>query len=105
GEAIAIGWMAEQTSCLKPGRVNALVRVPPPIVSAPSTIKVESPCCCSVIAAANPFGPEPTIMASYLFIARNHSKCTSLTQRNPTLFVGLFTSPLPRAPALYRSQY
>src|SRR5690606_27972609 len=60
--------MAEQTSCLKPGRVNSFVRIPPPMVSAPSTINVENPCRCKVIAAANPFGPEPIIIASYFFI-------------------------------------
>ena len=65
GDAIAIGCIAEQTSCLNPGNVSSFVRIPPPIVSDPSTISVERPCCCNIIAAAKPFGPEPTIIASY----------------------------------------
>ncbi len=51
--------MAEHTSWTKPGRVRAALRVPPPIVSAPSRTTTERPASAQVMAAANPFGPAP----------------------------------------------
>ena len=37
GEPTAIGWIAEQWSCNRPGRIASLLRVPPPISSAASS--------------------------------------------------------------------
>ncbi len=36
----------------------------PPMVGFASSSKTASPACCSVIAAASPFGPDPTTIAS-----------------------------------------
>src|SRR5690242_5988646 len=58
--------MAEQTSCVKPGSVSAADRLPPPMVSSASKTVTSRPACASVIAAARPFGPEPTTMARAL---------------------------------------
>ena len=65
GDKIPIGCTAEQKSCLKPGKVNSWVRVPPPIVSAASTTNTLAPLRASSIAAESPLGPEPIIIASY----------------------------------------
>ena len=64
GEASASGWIAEQTSCTNPGSVSSAERQPPPTVSSPSSTRTESPASASAIAAARPFGPEPTTIAS-----------------------------------------
>ncbi len=64
GEIATIDWMVEQTSCRKPGSVSSSVRHPPPGVEAPSKTSTESPACASVRAAASPFGPDPTMIAS-----------------------------------------
>src|SRR3954468_16014204 len=56
--------MAEQMSCTKPGKVSSAERLPPPIVSRASTTSTERPARASVIAAARPFGPAPTTIAS-----------------------------------------
>ena len=53
------------TSWTNPGKVSAAERAPPPMVSCASSTSTERPVCATVIAAANPFGPEPTTMASY----------------------------------------
>src|SRR5688572_3707310 len=60
--------MAEHTSCTKPGKVSPCDRIPPPTVSLPSTSNTDSPVCCSRMAAAKPFGPEPTTTASKSFL-------------------------------------
>src|SRR5947207_14477306 len=65
GEPAASGCTAEQTSCKKPGRVSSAERAPPPIVAFASQTRTEHPARASVIAAARPFGPEPTTTASY----------------------------------------
>src|SRR5450432_4216590 len=57
--------MAEQTSCLKPGNVRASVLIPPPMLLFASNNITDSPACCNVMAAASPFGPDPTTTASY----------------------------------------
>ena len=54
-------------SCRYPGSVISSVRIPPPIVSACSRTSTERPAWASEIAAARPFGPEPTTTASYPF--------------------------------------
>ena len=64
GDATPSGWIAEQTSWTKPGSVSSAERVPPPTVSAASSTRTESPARASTIAAASPFGPEPTTIAS-----------------------------------------
>src|SRR5215469_18257158 len=56
--------MAEPTSCTKPGSVNSRERAAPPIVASASSTWTETPARASVIAAASPFGPEPTTIAS-----------------------------------------
>src|SRR5947207_14409658 len=65
GEPAASGCTAEQTSCKKPGSVSSAERAPPPIVAFASQTTTEHPARASVIAAARPFGPEPTTTASY----------------------------------------
>ena len=55
----AEGWMAEHTSCRKPGTVSSALRVPPPMVSAASRTTTERPASASVTAADSPFGPAP----------------------------------------------
>ena len=66
GDATAIGWIAEQTSCRYPGSVSSAVRAPPPGVSAASNTATDRPACASAIAAESPFGPAPTTAASKL---------------------------------------
>src|SRR5215207_1785008 len=63
-EACASGWIAEQTSWTNPGSVSSAERTPPPTVSTASTTRTERPAWASVIAAASPLGPEPTMTAS-----------------------------------------
>src|SRR6266550_2381101 len=57
--------MAEQTSCMKPGRVSSIEREPPPMVSLASRTSTDRPARANVIAAASPLGPAPTTIASY----------------------------------------
>src|SRR6185503_16448948 len=64
GELAAMGWMAEQTSCTKPGSVSSALRIPPPISALASSNSTESPACCRAMPAASPFGPLPTTTAS-----------------------------------------
>ena len=64
GDTAVRGWTAEHTSWTKPGRVSAALRVPPPMVSAPSRTSTERPAAAHVMAAASPFGPEPTTTTS-----------------------------------------
>jgi len=64
GEAAAIGWIAEQMSCTKPGSVDSALRVPPPMVSSASWTRTRSPARASSMAAESPFGPLPTTTAS-----------------------------------------
>ena len=64
GEATPSGWIAEQTSWTNPGSVSSAERAPPPTVSAASRTRTVSPACANTIAAASPFGPEPTTTAS-----------------------------------------
>ena len=63
GEPTAIGCVAEQSSCSRPGSVSSLVRAPPPIVSAASITVTDTPREASVAAHASPLGPDPTTMA------------------------------------------
>jgi hypothetical protein len=56
--------MAEHTSWMKPGKVSSAERQPPPIVAAASMTRTEQPARANVIAAARPFGPDPTTTAS-----------------------------------------
>ena len=56
--------MAEHTSWTKPGRVSSAERQPPPIVSAASMTVTVRPAWAIAMAADNPFGPEPTTIAS-----------------------------------------
>ena len=51
-------------SWTKPGSVSSAERDPPPIVSAASSTRTERPARARAIAAARPFGPEPTTTAS-----------------------------------------
>ena len=48
----------------EPGSVNAAERTLPPGVSEPSSNKTDLPACAIRMAAAIPFGPEPTTMTS-----------------------------------------
>ena len=62
-EPTAIGWIAEQWSCSRPGMIASLVRVPPPISSAASRTVTWRPALARATAAARPFGPAPTTIA------------------------------------------
>src|SRR5262245_33716864 len=53
-------------SWTNPGRVKAAERVPPPTVAAPSPTRTEYPPRARATAAPRPFGPDPTMTASYL---------------------------------------
>src|SRR5262249_29207534 len=64
GDAATSACTAEQTSCTNPGSVSGAERMPPPIVGSASNTRTESPSRASAIAAARPFGPDPTTMAS-----------------------------------------
>jgi len=64
GDASAMGWTAEQTSCTNPGSVNGLDRAPPPIASLASSTKTDRPVCASTIAAASPLGPDPIVVSA-----------------------------------------
>ncbi len=64
GEAVAIGWKAEQWSWRTPGTVSSDVRVPPPISSAASMTVTFRPLRASSTAPASPLGPAPTTQAS-----------------------------------------
>ena len=66
GESTTIGWVAEQSSWSRPGRVSSLLRAPPPIVSAASITVTRSPARARVAAQARPFGPAPTTIASLM---------------------------------------
>src|SRR5918997_2142710 len=72
GEALASGWIAEQTSWTKPFRVSSAERTPPPTVSSASRTRTDRPSRARVIAAARPFGPEPTTTASGIFERPDH---------------------------------
>src|SRR5207237_10608700 len=65
GEAAASGCTAEQTSCKKSGSVSSAERAPPPIVAFASRTNTDCPARAKVIAAARPFGPEPTTTVSH----------------------------------------
>ena len=65
GEAMPSGWIAEHTSCTKPGSVSSALRVPPPGVGWPSTTRTRRPVRAIVIAATSPLGPDPMTTASY----------------------------------------
>ena len=62
-EPTAIGWIAEQWSCSRPGMIASLVRVPPPMSSAASRTVTWRPALARATAAARPFGPAPTTIA------------------------------------------
>src|SRR5439155_243835 len=63
GDPLPIGWIAEQTSWTKPGRVSSSLRVPPPSAACASCTVTAYPASASVIPAASPFGPEPITTA------------------------------------------
>src|SRR6478609_3306308 len=62
-EPTAIGWIAEQWSCSRPGMIASLLRVPPPISSAASRTVTWRPALARATPAARPFGPAPTTIA------------------------------------------
>src|SRR6266540_3755972 len=64
GDSAAMGWIAEQTSCTKPGSVSSAERAPPPISSFASYTATEWPARAIWMAAARPLGPAPTTTAS-----------------------------------------
>ena len=63
GESTTRGWVAEQSSWTRPGRVSSLLLAPPPIVVAASRTVTPTPARASVAAQARPFGPAPTTIA------------------------------------------
>src|SRR5688572_19029537 len=64
GDIRASGWIAEQTSCTKPGSVSSAERAPPPISLLLSYTATECPARAIWMAAARPLGPAPTTTAS-----------------------------------------
>ncbi len=73
-DASAIGCPAEQMSWWKPGSVSSAVRLPPPIVSARSCTSTRRPARAIVTAAASPFGPDPTTIASMSAMRRGYRR-------------------------------
>ena len=57
GEPTAIGWIAEQWSCSRPGTISSLVRVPPPISSAASSTVTCDAGLARAIGGGQPVGP------------------------------------------------
>src|SRR5258705_27859 len=72
-------------SCRNPGRVSSAVRQPPPGVSPPSITRTASPALASIMAAARPFGPEPTTRASPPCLLRRSSRDEQGRPRKETL--------------------
>ena len=64
GEAAAAGYTAENVSWRKPGSVSSCVATAPPARSQDSSTSTRQPERAIVIAAARPFGPDPTTSAS-----------------------------------------
>ena len=58
-----MGWTAEQTSWMNPGNVSSAERTPPPIVGSASNDRRLAGPPRHTMAAASPFGPEPTTIA------------------------------------------
>ena len=58
GDATPSGWIAEQTSCTKPGSVSSAERAPPPTVSAASSTRTESPARASLDRRGQPVRPR-----------------------------------------------
>src|SRR5215210_7176940 len=75
GEPARRGWIAEQTSWTNPGLVSSAERAPPPIVSLASSTRTDLPVLARTIAAASPFGPDPTTIASRLGSATLELAC------------------------------
>src|SRR5260370_39612395 len=63
GDPAAIGCPADPKSCRNPGMVNSIVRAAPPAVGSASNTSTCRPAWASTMAAASPFGPEPTTHA------------------------------------------
>ena len=99
GDAAPMGWKAEQTSWTKPGRVSSAERHPPPIVSFASYTVTERPLRASSIAAASPFGPAPTTIASTT-PGRGYERPLwrsnqSSVRRSASMRFGSFAKPCP----------
>src|SRR5579872_3808908 len=100
--------MAEQTSWTKPGRVSSIEREPPPMVSLASYTRTERPARAIVMAAARPFGPAPTTIASYFSVV--DMLCLHGTPRRASLlsytFAALAPYPTQRGThSIYRSTH
>ena len=105
GDSRPSGWIAEHTSCVKPGSVSSSERMPPPTVSAASWTVTSQPARAIVIAAASPFGPEPITTA--LFTPRAESAAPGpvpdrLAARARTGRRASRSAPGPRAPEVAR---
>ncbi len=64
GEANASGWTAEPRSLTKPSPTSGAERVAPPGSGAASRTTTDRPVLATVMAAARPFGPDPTTTTS-----------------------------------------
>src|SRR5579863_865318 len=70
--------MADPKSCTNPGSVNAMLRTAPPGVDCASNTSTCNPAWASTMAAAKPFGPDPTTHALGLFgtiLSENTDQC------------------------------
>src|SRR5262245_2411943 len=76
--------MAEHTSCTYPGSVNSADRAPPPIAGCASSTTTLRCFRAIVIAAANPFGPDPITIASY-FLPANRSRMLEFVIRQRSI--------------------
>src|SRR5580704_13993585 len=63
GEVTAIGCTADPRSWRKPGKVSSAERAPPPATDAASLTSTAKPALARTMAAANPLGPAPTMVA------------------------------------------
>src|SRR5215213_317021 len=83
GDAIASGWIPEQTSCRKPGSVSSAVRAPPPSSSAASCTTTSSPARARTRAAVSPFGPAPMTKARRALADTGEQEGAALAQHLP----------------------
>src|SRR5262249_20670575 len=70
GGSTTSGWVAEQSSRIRPGSVSSPLLAPPPISAAASITVTSTAALVSVAAQAGRFGPAPTTTASLMYRER-----------------------------------
>src|SRR5579859_7497076 len=98
--------MADPKSWTNLGSVNGMLRTAPPAVGWASNTSTCNPAWASTIAAARPFGPEPTTHALDLFgtiLSEHAGQRTRRTTR--FLFPGLYIRPLHDLDLAFRRSF